>query len=259
MNIQLIPPALQGTRFDYALLGNPDLAAEAQDTARRIRDRLQTSYLDTGNDLNVMKEKLGYGRFGPWLEAEFSMSVRSAEECMSAARLATKYAVTAYLPPTTWVALSSRSADPGIIEGVLDDVKAGKPPPSPTKVKEMLAKARTAKKKSEAAQKTPEQIKKEQAAQKRADLRHQKKWDDIKTREAENKAHEIATAEKAAKLLVTGLGAAGTIKLFTIMSRVSFDQVGRLFGDRSVLGDYRFLPESEIEAKFGRGGGSRDG
>jgi hypothetical protein len=250
--IQIIPPAIKQGSFDYSKLDEPGLAEQAQATARRIKDRLKTSFVDTGNDLIEIKDKLGHGRFGPWLEHECIMSVRSAEECMSAARLATKYAVTAYLPPTTLVALASPSADPDVRKQVLDDVQAGNPAPAPAIVKEMLAKARTAKKISEAAQKkSPEQIKKEQAAKERADRAWQKKLDDIDAQRAAVEAREAEAAEKAARLLVTGLGAAGTIELFTMMKRVSFDRVQRLLGDRSTLGDYSFLPECEIEAKFG--------
>jgi hypothetical protein len=256
--IQVIPHAIiQGTGFDYASLNNPGLAADAQATARRIKDRLQTSYIDTGNDLLVIKDKLGHGRFGPWLETECIMSVRSAEECMSAARLATKYAITAYLPPTTLVALASPSADPGVRKQVLDDIEAGKPAPPPAKVKEMLAKARTAKKKAQAAQKkSPEQIAKEKAAQERADRAYQKKWDDIRAGEAEKKAREDEAVERVARMLVIGLGAARTVELFTLMAGIPFGRVESQFiivryADES---KNEFLSAEAIEKKFGHRG-----
>jgi hypothetical protein len=252
--IQVIPPAIiQG--FDYSTLDDPDLAAEAHAAAGRIRSRLRTSYIDTGNDLISIKDKLGHGRFGPWLEAECIMSARSAEECMSAARLATKYAITANLPPTILAALASPSADADVVKQVLGDAEAGKPTPPTATVKEMLARARAAQKKAQATQKkSAEQIAKEQAAQERADRAYKKKWDDIHAQEAENEARVAEAAGKAARLLVTGLGAAATIELFTIMSHVPFDRVKRLLGHIGVVGNYRFLSEQEIEVKFGHAG-----
>jgi hypothetical protein len=254
--IQVIPPAIiQGAGFDYRSLDDPDLAAEVQATTRRIRSRLRTSYIDTGNDLLATKEKLGHGRFGAWLEAECIMSASSAEECMSAARFVNKYAITANLPPTILVALASPSADADVVKQVLGDAEAGNPTPSTAKVKEMLAEARAAQKKTKAPQKkSAAQIAKEQAAQERADRARKKKWDDIHAREAENEARVAEAAGKAARLLVTGLGAAATIELFTIMSHVSFDRVKRLLGDIGVVENYRFLPEQEIEVKFGHAG-----
>jgi hypothetical protein len=168
--IQIVPPAIiEGAGFDYTKLDDPALVAEAQATAGRIRDRLRTSYINTGNDLIRIKDKLGHGRFGPWLELECIMSARSAEECMSAARLATKYAITANLPPTILVALGAKSADVDVVRTVLDDVEAGKPPPTTAKVKERLAAARAAQKKSKAnARKSPEEIAKKRPLRKEA-------------------------------------------------------------------------------------------
>jgi hypothetical protein len=86
--------------------------------------------------------------------------------------------------------------------------------------------------------------KRRQALLEKRDREHKEMW-------AERHAREAEAAEKAARLLVTGLGAAGTIELFTMMNRVSFDLVQQLLGHRSTLGDYSFLPEGAIEAKFG--------
>lgn len=253
---QVIPTAItQGAAFDYSTL-DKDVANQAREAAVRIRGRLRTSYLDTGNDLLVIKEKLGHGNFGSWLEAEFIMSVRSAEECMSAARLATKYAITANLPPTILVALGAKSADVDVVKQVLDDVEAGKPPPPTAKVKEMLAKARDAKKKPETkARKSPEQIAKEKAAQERADRAYQKKGDDIRAGEAEKKAREDEAVERAARMLVIGLGAARTVELFTLMAGIPFGRVESQFiivryADES---KNEFLSAEAIDKRFGYG------
>jgi Protein of unknown function (DUF3102) len=112
------PPPSEGASFDYSTL-DPDLAEEARATAARVKGRLRTSAVDIGNDLISIKEKLSHGRFGSWLELEFSWSVRHAEGCMNAARLAAKYEITAHLPHTILVALAAPSADPDVVEGVL--------------------------------------------------------------------------------------------------------------------------------------------
>ena len=75
--------------FDYGAL-DPVLAADARIVANRIRGRLTAGYLATGHDLLDMKERLGHGRFGAWLTAEFAMTARTAERYMSAARLHTE-------------------------------------------------------------------------------------------------------------------------------------------------------------------------
>jgi hypothetical protein len=250
--IQLIPPATQGS-FDYSILDS-ELAEQAQAAAGRIKDRLQTtrrSYIDIGNDLIEMKEKLGHGRFGPWLETEFTMSVRFADDCMASARLVTKFAVGANLPPTILVALASPSADPGIIEDVLADFKVGKVVTA-ADVKEKLAEARTAKKKAQAAQKkSPEQIAKERAAEKRRQAAQEKTDREHKEMWAERHALEAEAAKEFARGLVVGLGAGGALKLITSAPNMSLHQVKQQFQHPIVDGRNTFLTEQEIEKKFG--------
>src|SRR4051812_17891957 len=57
-------------RFDYTTL-DTIVANEARSAVGRIKDRARASIVDTGNDLIVVKEMLGHGRFGLWLTAEF--------------------------------------------------------------------------------------------------------------------------------------------------------------------------------------------
>jgi hypothetical protein len=108
------PPPSEGASFDFYSTLAPDLAEEARATAGRIKDRSRASYIDTGNDLIAIKEKLGHGRFGPWLDAEFSMSARQAESFMAAARCAIKYEINAYLPATVLISLAAPGVSPEI-------------------------------------------------------------------------------------------------------------------------------------------------
>jgi Protein of unknown function (DUF3102) len=62
---------------------HPCTAASAQAAAERIRGRLRAAFIETGRDLLAQKAALGHGQFLPWVEAEFGMSARSAQELMS--------------------------------------------------------------------------------------------------------------------------------------------------------------------------------
>ena len=229
---------------------DPALAEEARVVAARIKDRIQTSIVDVGNDLLVMKEKLGHGRFGQWIDAEFVNSVRYAEDCMNAARCAAKYAITTYMPPTILVALASPSADPDVVKEVLDDVKAGKGPTT-ADVKERLSKAREAQRKADAARKkSPEQLLKEQ----KSEARRQASLEKLDREQKAIEASQVEAAGKIARLLVAGLGAGGMRELFTQMRRVAFYQVEQLFHHPSVAGHRAFLTELEIEERFGNEG-----
>lgn len=95
--------------FDYGVL-HPEVAADARGAADRIRARLRSAwsaYIETGADLQAIKDRLGHGHFGKWLVAEFGMTVRTAENYMAAARFAEKYETVSHLPATTLYALAS--------------------------------------------------------------------------------------------------------------------------------------------------------
>ena len=228
---------------------HPALAEEARVAAALIKGRIKTSVVDVGNDLLVMKKKLGHGRFGQWLDAEFIMSVRYAEDCMSAARFAAKYAVTAYMPPTILVALASPSADPDVIHKVMADVEAGKAPTT-ADVKGRLAETKAAKRKAEATKrKSPEQIAKEQKAEKRrrAEIEEQKnKWQEAEKAKAER-------VQDAAKFLVQELGIPGVLKFFSLLGDAKIYPLWSAFhdGDWSRGRPSRLLTEEEISVKFG--------
>jgi phage protein D len=257
--IQIVQPAIiEG--FDYATLDDEDLATECRAAAGRIKGRHRTVILEIveiGRDLIAIQAMMPHGAWGPWIESEVGFTDRTAQNYMHAAVFAEgKSETVSLLPPATLYALASPKADPDVRQQVLDDVKAGKVMKT-ADVKEKLAEARTAKKKAEAAQKkTPEQIAKEKATQERSDRAWQKKNDDIDRAQAEAKARQIETAGKAARLLVTKLGATGTIELFNIMdrmNRVSFDLVKQLLSHSGAGGYPTFLPAEEIEKRFGSG------
>ena len=66
------------------------VAREARDLAERLRTferNTKDSAVAFGRELIEMKEKLGHGNFGPWVEAELPYGLRTAENLMNAARV----------------------------------------------------------------------------------------------------------------------------------------------------------------------------
>lgn len=111
--------------FDYSILPL-DLASDAIQIAARIKGRLVGGYIATGHDLIEMKDRLGHGRFGAWLTAEFGLSVRSAERYMAAARFSTANCDTVSdLLPTTMQALAAPSLSNEARETCMVRIRAG--------------------------------------------------------------------------------------------------------------------------------------
>lgn len=78
---------------------------EVQEATARIKDLLphaMSDYAAIGKDLIIIKNNLGHGRFLPWIKAEFSMSISSADRFMRAARnhKADKFVTMTNLPTT---------------------------------------------------------------------------------------------------------------------------------------------------------------
>src|SRR5262245_16411051 len=74
-------------RFDYSCV-NGNVAERARSTAERIREggkRTLEDLIAVGNDLLATKAALPHGQFGPWLEAEFGWTERTARNFMAVA------------------------------------------------------------------------------------------------------------------------------------------------------------------------------
>jgi Protein of unknown function (DUF3102) len=98
-------------------------AAELGAITGRVRDRLRRTAADllfVGADLIRAKAMLGHGRFGPWLDDEFSLSRRSAEQFMAAARrFGARNEVVSHLPAGAVLELSAPSVPDELVERVL--------------------------------------------------------------------------------------------------------------------------------------------
>jgi hypothetical protein len=127
--------------FDYSALDHA-VGAEARATADRIRERIESSYLDTGRDLLGIKVKLGHGYFGKWLNAEFDMSERTAQNLMSLAEYANdKPATVANLSTTAVYKLAAPSTPTSVQEEIEQRVIKGEHP-STREIEEQIAAAK---------------------------------------------------------------------------------------------------------------------
>jgi hypothetical protein len=98
--------------YDYTVV-SADTAALLKYTADKIRQHQQRTsreIIEVGTDLIRVKEALGHGRFGEWLQAEFGWTIRTAQNYMRASDVfGTKCETVSYLPPKTLYLLSARS------------------------------------------------------------------------------------------------------------------------------------------------------
>jgi len=124
--VSVIPSApLQAPAFDYDTVGT-NVARDLQHTARRIRQRVVASIIETGSDLLVARERLEHGQFIAWVEAECELSPRTAQRMMAAAEWAKgKNDTVSHLPPTVIYALSASSTPPEIYDAALAKIEAG--------------------------------------------------------------------------------------------------------------------------------------
>jgi len=109
----------------------PSEQAELTELANRVRDRLQQTALGViqiGSDLNRAKELLGHGQFGPWLDEQFGLGRRSAEQFMAAARrFGSRSEIVSHLPAGAVLELSAPSAPNELVERVIAGEVAASP------------------------------------------------------------------------------------------------------------------------------------
>jgi hypothetical protein len=128
----------------------PAEAVELATLTERVRTTLRRSAADLlaiGADLNRAKALLGHGSFGPWLDREFALSRRSAEQFMAAARRFGKGEAVSHLPAGAVVELSAPSVPDELVERVL----SGEVPASASAIREERAGDRMAERSYEVA------------------------------------------------------------------------------------------------------------
>ncbi len=118
MNAGALTKALDGRRLD-----------EITDRIRARIRRTVADIIDNGQDLAQVKAALDHGQFSEWIEREFSMSIRTAQRYMQAAKWAEgKNDIVSHLPPKTLYLLVAKSTPEEIKTDVLQSLEAGKKP-----------------------------------------------------------------------------------------------------------------------------------
>ena len=111
-------------------------SVELSGIAERVRGRLQRSATDIlaiGADLIRAKALLGHGHFGDWLDTEFALSRRSAEQFMAAARrFEGRSEAVSHLPAGAVLELSS----PSVSDELVDQVLSGHVRPSVSAIRQ---------------------------------------------------------------------------------------------------------------------------
>ena len=112
--------------FNYFAL-DADVAIEARAAAERIKIRLRRTaedIVEIGKELVEIKNKLTHGQFLPWIEAEFQMSDRTANNFMRvAARF--KSEIISDFNPTVLYQLAAPSTPDEVIEKATEKAEAG--------------------------------------------------------------------------------------------------------------------------------------
>lgn len=171
---QALVPTGQG--YDYT--GLPvDVADHAKAVAARgrtmHRDLIQAA-TDLGRELIAVKDNLGHGKFGDWLEAEFGASARTARNYMSLAeRLGDKSEIVSVLPAATVYELAAPSTPDETRAEVIGKLSSGVMV-TPSEVKTLISAGRD--KAKEVAQKAKE-------AERLAKLTPEERAKEQKTRE----------------------------------------------------------------------------
>jgi hypothetical protein len=216
-------------RFNYSALPAA-AAAIAQQAVEDIRRWQKAAVVDTGLALMKVKEALGHGAFGDWLDAEFGMGHRTATNYMNAAAFAEgKSAKISILPATALYALASPDADQQVVAEVLAEVEAGTVIPAQA-VRDRLNDAIKVRAAAEAeARKTPDEIKKAKARDK---YRRESEAEKKATAERELINLKSAQAESdraAAEFLLEKLGAGDVAAFLIKMKGADWNTVRWLF------------------------------
>lgn len=123
-----------------------------------------------------IKDRLGHGNFGPWLQSEFQMAERTAQRYMGAAAVfSDKSDIVSVLPPSAVYALSAPSTPAPVREEVVRRLEAGERLPADD-VRDMVRAAKRAEEQTrKEARITPGERKKRQQADDRRERENQRR------------------------------------------------------------------------------------
>jgi DNA repair protein RadD len=130
MRSRLPDPYIPRVTFDYSNIPDRD-ARDLQAAAARVRSlvRMMTAdIIEVGKELLHAKSKLKRGQFGAWLEAEFTMTDRTAQNYMRAAeRFGDKSEIVSLLQPSAVYILAALSTPESATDDVIRRVERGEP------------------------------------------------------------------------------------------------------------------------------------
>jgi hypothetical protein len=115
------------TTFDYDALPEK-IRSAASRAAERINIRMRKSaddIVEIGRDLAEQKERLGHGNFLKWIDTEFGMSERTAQNFMNVSITFGETANFAVLPKSVLYALSAPSMPPEVRDQTIAEAEAG--------------------------------------------------------------------------------------------------------------------------------------
>lgn len=163
--------------FDYSALSD-EIASEARSVAERIRARHQSqiaAIIETGRDLASIKESLGHGHFGPWLEAEFGWSARTAQRYMQTLLLDGKSDTVSYLPPTALFAITAASTPAPVRLAIIERSEAGEKV-DPIEVRDLVKEAKAREREERQIERLPvrKQRDRRKASERRAETERQR-------------------------------------------------------------------------------------
>lgn len=197
--------------FDYAALDG-ETALVARDAAGRIKERMRTSIIDVGRDLQTVKGAMPHGMFGSWLAAEFGWTDRTAQNYMAAAEWADgKNEIISVLPPTAIYLLASPSTPEPARAEVIEQIRGGEAVTLRT-VRDIVAQARE-KARQEARDKTeerrraklsPEQVRKEGRSRAAREKRRRLQEEEGRRRHEEAE-RRTANTDRLAAIIVAAL------------------------------------------------------
>ncbi|WP_181177755.1 DUF3102 domain-containing protein [Mesorhizobium sp. B2-3-15] len=94
----------------------------------KLFDRMKAGAVEIGRAFIVVKSNLPYGEFGKWLDTEFKMTDRTAQNYMNAALAVHENGALAILPDKALYILGAKNTPPEIIEKVVTQIKSGNIP-----------------------------------------------------------------------------------------------------------------------------------
>lgn len=203
--------------FDYSIVEN-DKAELIRLYADDIRAKNETLMIEIGRALVEVKASLPHGSFGPWLEAEFGWSERTAQNLIAVyAAFGDKPRIVSALPAGLLYKLAAKSTPVEIRETVTATIEAGKTVAT-ADVENLLWQAKEAAKEAKI---TPEQRAKEKASKKRREAYDKKQEEQWQAEKAEREKREAERVTKAADIILAAVSGEDLDTLIKILAECS--------------------------------------